>query len=179
MISYSRNSLGFLILCAVLSCWGCKRKDPKGSKTSASDRRGIPEPHEIICFQDPPFDPEGEGCRKPWDPLEVVPIYFEYDAYAIPNSQLPRLEENVATLKKMDSKYKFVIVGHADERGSTEYNFHLGERRAGTIEAYLIKAGVEASRLMIQSKGEEEPVNSAHEESAWEKNRRVELLMYD
>ena len=67
------------------------------------------------------------------------------------------------------------IQGHADERGTREYNLALGERRASAVRDYLQSMGVASSQLRIVSYGEERPVDPRSTESAWSKNRRVEL----
>jgi peptidoglycan-associated lipoprotein len=69
-----------------------------------------------------------------------------------------------------------VLEGHADERGSREYNLALGERRAKAIERILSVEGVPAEQLQVISFGEERPVALSHDEEAWRLNRRVELL---
>ncbi|MBT4289259.1 MAG: OmpA family protein [Deltaproteobacteria bacterium] len=66
----------------------------------------------------------------------------------------------------------FVIAGHADERGSNEYNLALGERRAYAVKRYLISLGFYEENVRIISYGEEKPMDSGHNESAWSKNRR-------
>jgi len=69
-----------------------------------------------------------------------------------------------------------VLEGHADERGSREYNLALGERRAKAIERILSLEGVPAGRLQVISFGEERPMAPGHDDEAWRLNRRVELL---
>jgi peptidoglycan-associated lipoprotein len=66
----------------------------------------------------------------------------------------------------------FVIAGHADERGSNEYNLALGERRAYAVKRYLISLGFYEENIRIISYGEEKPVDTGHSEAAWSKNRR-------
>jgi len=72
-------------------------------------------------------------------------------------------------------KRKVTIYGHADERGTEEFNLALGDRRARAVMKYLSTLGVPASQLDIISKGELEPADSSHDEGAWEKNRRAEI----
>jgi peptidoglycan-associated lipoprotein len=67
------------------------------------------------------------------------------------------------------------VEGHADERGTNEYNLALGERRAKTVQDYLANLGVKAGRLNLISYGEEKPAVDGHDESAFSKNRRVEF----
>jgi peptidoglycan-associated lipoprotein len=67
------------------------------------------------------------------------------------------------------------VEGHTDERGTTEYNLALGERRATAVKSYLTSLGIEAGRLVTISYGKERPADSGHSEAAWAMNRRVEF----
>jgi peptidoglycan-associated lipoprotein len=69
------------------------------------------------------------------------------------------------------------VLGHADERGTTDYNVALGQRRAEAVVAHLVRAGAPGQRFGITSLGEERPVDPGHNESAWAANRRVELVL--
>jgi peptidoglycan-associated lipoprotein len=71
---------------------------------------------------------------------------------------------------------RIIIEGHADERGTEEYNLALGERRARSVRDYLSRLGVASSKLVVTSKGETEPLNPRSNESAWQENRRVEFI---
>lgn len=126
----------------------------------------------------PPASAPAEGLR-PGDLIpfpEMKTIYFDFDRSDIRPDQLPILEENLKFLvAPANAAIKFAVIGHCDERGTTEYNYLLGERRANSIRDYLVKNGVAADRIMTISKGEEEPVDTGHDEAAWAKNRRVEF----
>lgn len=104
---------------------------------------------------------------------QMMTIYFDYDRSAIRKDQMDRIDTNVKFLKE-HPELSALIEGNCDERGTNEYNLALGERRARTVMDYYIKAGIPASRLTMISKGEEQPVDPGHDESAWAKNRRVE-----
>jgi peptidoglycan-associated lipoprotein len=65
------------------------------------------------------------------------------------------------------------VEGHTDERGTREYNLALGDRRANAVKNYLVALGIEPSRILIISYGEERPADAANDESAWAKNRRA------
>jgi peptidoglycan-associated lipoprotein len=101
-------------------------------------------------------------------------IYFDYDRNVIRADQLPSMEENLKLLQsRQDLRVK--VVGHADERGTTEYNYSLGLRRAQSIEKYLLKNGIQTERVSVESRGEEQPADPGHNEAAWAKNRRAEI----
>ena len=70
-----------------------------------------------------------------------------------------------------------VLEGHADERGTAEYNLALGERRAQAVRDFLVAAGVEARRITTVSYGEERPLDPGHDEVAWALNRRVHFIV--
>jgi peptidoglycan-associated lipoprotein len=104
----------------------------------------------------------------------LTPIYFDYDKFFIKNNAKPLLE-NITKWLKRNRAVKVRIQGHADERGSSEYNLALGQRRANSARDYLITLGVKPSRLSTISYGEEKPANPNHSEAAWAKNRRAEF----
>ncbi len=70
---------------------------------------------------------------------------------------------------------RIVLEGHADERGTREYNMALGERRGNSVSRYLVVQGVSVDAIEVVSFGEERPVNEGHNESSWSENRRVEI----
>ena len=74
---------------------------------------------------------------------------------------------------------KVLVEGHADARGTAEYNLALGERRATSVRDYLVSLGVPAARLTIVSKGEEDPVCREDEESCWSQNRRARSVIIE
>ena len=82
-----------------------------------------------------------------------------------------------AALLRSDAAIKLTIAGHAVERGSDDYNMALGMRRGNAVKRHLLRAGVEASRLEVQSYGERRSVDPGHDERAWAKNRRVEFII--
>ena len=100
-------------------------------------------------------------------------IYFDYDKSNIKPEFEAVISLNAETL--LANEDKVTIEGHADERGTNEYNLALGQRRAEAVRKALIAAGVPASQLSTVSFGEERPVDMGHDESAWSKNRRSEL----
>ena len=72
---------------------------------------------------------------------------------------------------------KVMVEGHADSRGTPEYNLALGERRASAVRAYLVNLGVGAERITLVSKGKEAPVCSEENEDCWQKNRRGHFVI--
>ncbi len=101
-------------------------------------------------------------------------VYFEYDKFNLTSKSIQALK-GVSDLMQKNSKVTLSIEGHADERGTREYNLALGQRRAESVANYLISNGVKRTRLSVKSYGEERPLALGSNDSAWSKNRRVEL----
>jgi len=99
-------------------------------------------------------------------------IHFDFDKSFIRNDAKPILEKVAAYMKK-NPDAKLQIEGHCDERGTSEYNMALGQRRADSARKYLANLGVAGSRLSTISYGEEKPADPGHNEAAWAKNRRA------
>lgn len=103
-------------------------------------------------------------------------IYFDFDSADVSESARDTLSKNATEMMK-DRSVKFRIEGNCDERGSTEYNLALGERRAKAARKYLVTMGIKPERLSVISYGEEKPAVQGNDESAWAKNRRDEFVI--
>ena len=102
-------------------------------------------------------------------------FYFDYDQAIVKRGGHSELNKHAEVLAN-DSMLRVRIEGHADERGTREYNLALGERRANAVRAYLVAQGVSRSQVEVISYGEEKPMNAGHSESSWAQNRRVEVV---
>src|SRR5438034_915134 len=102
---------------------------------------------------------------------EVRDAYFDTDKADIRPDAREALSKTAAFLKSEPS-IKVTIEGHCDERGSTEYNLGLGDRRASAVKQYLVSLGVSADRMTTVSFGKEKPVCLEHNETCWQQNRR-------
>jgi peptidoglycan-associated lipoprotein len=98
-------------------------------------------------------------------------VFFEYDSSALTPEAKATLGRQSDFIKSK-SDLKFIIEGHADERGTREYNIGLGERRANSVKKELQSKGVAADRLKVVSYGKERPATEGHDEAAWSQNRR-------
>jgi peptidoglycan-associated lipoprotein len=107
---------------------------------------------------------------------ELQDIYFDFDKYDVRPADTRILDAN-ATWLKSNPNHLVLIEGHADERGTNEYNLALGERRAKSTMNYLVSQGVQANRITIISYGEERPTCQEHTEGCWAKNRRSHFLV--
>jgi len=103
-------------------------------------------------------------------------IHFDFDKYDIRSGDAEILKENAALLMKHPT-LKIQIEGHCDERGTSEYNLALGERRANSAKTYLISLGMRADQISTISYGKEKPLDPGHNEEAWAKNRRDHFII--
>jgi peptidoglycan-associated lipoprotein len=103
-------------------------------------------------------------------------INFEFDQYALTDEAKATLDQLGQALKG-NPQFLVTIEGHADERGTVEYNVALAEQRAQAAKAYLVALGIDASRIDTISYGEQRPLDAAKDELAWAINRRAHFLV--
>lgn len=103
-------------------------------------------------------------------------VFFESDQTDLTAQAVSTLNKQAAWLAQYP-RYTFLIEGHADERGTREYNFSLGARRAQAVRDYLISRGVAASRIRVISYGKERPVAVCNDISCWSQNRRAVTVL--
>jgi len=103
-------------------------------------------------------------------------VHFEFDRATIRPTETSKIDGVVDYLKG-HATHAVQIEGHCDERGTEQYNLSLGERRALAVREYVVTAGIAAERVATISYGESKPVDSAHNEAAWVKNRRAEFVL--
>jgi peptidoglycan-associated lipoprotein len=124
----------------------------------------------------PPPPPKPQRSISEILEQDVQDIYFDYDRSEIREDARATLSRNADVLKQLLSEYPsatIVIEGHADERGSSEYNLGLADRRATGTKEFLVQLGVSGDRLRPVSYGEERPQCTESEESCWQRNRRA------
>ncbi|MBI2346622.1 MAG: peptidoglycan-associated lipoprotein Pal [Deltaproteobacteria bacterium] len=107
-------------------------------------------------------------------PVGLKRINFDFDKYNIKSEFVQTLKDNAGWIQKNAGR-KVTVEGHCDERGTTEYNIGLGDRRAKSAKSYLVNLGVAGDRLSTISYGEERPLCTQHNESCWWQNRRAEF----
>ncbi len=108
--------------------------------------------------------------------FEMTDIDFDYDSSAVQSSEIANLEMKAAWLKA-NPEVSITIEGHCDNRGTTDYNLALGDRRAGRVKAFLESLGIDANRMVTVSYGEERPLDPAANEAAWNRNRRAHFVI--
>ena len=101
-------------------------------------------------------------------------VYFEFDKSSLTSKSIQTLKSAVDALNE-NSTIEVTLSGHADERGTREYNLALGQRRAESVSDYLVLNGIKKSRITVKSFGEEKPLAYGQDEASYAKNRRVEI----
>jgi peptidoglycan-associated lipoprotein len=167
---------------------GCAKKKPPVARPTtppasgpASDRP--PSPPQPVAEPTPvPPEPVAEDTLASRDIDEInknspfQPIFFEFDSSDLDEGGQQALNANAQILKKY-ATWVITIEGHADERGTAEYNLALGERRAVAARTYLVSLGIPGDRLRTVSYGKEFPFDPGHDEAAWAKNRRAQFVV--
>ena len=101
-------------------------------------------------------------------------VYFEFDKFNLNSKSLQTLKGAVSAMKDNQS-IRITIAGHADERGTREYNLALGQRRADAVKDYFVLSGIDRNRISVKSYGEERPASFGSDEVSYSKNRRAEI----
>jgi peptidoglycan-associated lipoprotein len=157
------------LVCLAMVVGGCGGKKPP-AETAA--------PPPVAETTPPPPPPPADTTPTPTEKpaLSLMPIYFEFDRSELRDDARATLAANAKGLQD-NASANITIEGHCDERGTTEYNLALGEKRAKAAYDYLVSYGIPGSRLTTVSYGEERPADSGHDEMAWSKNRRAEFVV--
>ncbi|MBB5022571.1 peptidoglycan-associated lipoprotein Pal [Desulfurispira natronophila] len=142
--------------------------DPYADDPYADDPYTV-EDRERYAFNSPVLN------RIYLDGSQMYTVHFDFDRSSIRSDARKILDNNV-TFMERNPEVKIVIEGHCDERGSSDYNLALGDRRAQSVKDYLVTNGIDASRITTISYGKEKPADPRSNESAWQKNRRGEFV---
>ena len=156
-IAYRSRALGFAAaLVAALAVAGCASKPADDSLASAN--------------------PAAPGSPGEFASVVGDRVFFESDSSELTAQSRATLDKQAQWLQQYRS-YAFTVEGHADERGTREYNIALGARRAQAVLDYLIARGVEAGRMGTRSFGKERPVAVCNDISCWSQNRRAATVL--
>jgi len=160
---------------------GSTRVTPDDSTTytiTATGPGGTAEATARVTVSVPPPPPPA----KPAPTLEelfrtdVIDAFFDFDKSDVRPDAREALSRTAEFLRSY-AEIKVTIEGHCDERGSTEYNLGLGDRRAQSAKQFLISLGVAAERMTTVSYGKERPFCTEHNEECWQQNRRAHFIM--
>jgi peptidoglycan-associated lipoprotein len=138
-------------------------------------RRALSIPAMLLlgaCCTAPPPPPSPPPPPPPIPKVELGDVFFDFDRSAITPAGEDQLKTNAEWMAVNKGK-SLVIQGHCDERGTSEYNMALGERRAESAMKAMIGLGADETRMSAVSYGEEKPFDTGHDEAAWARNRRA------
>jgi peptidoglycan-associated lipoprotein len=171
----------FLLSVAALLLGGCASQEPADS---GPDMESI-EDSSDTSMGDKQVEPAGPMVKNgkivlPADDMSSGEMlqgvfYFDFDQAIVRRTGHEELNKHAKVLSA-DSELRVRLEGHADERGTREYNLALAERRANAVRAYLVAQGAVRAQIEVISYGEEKPANNGHSESSWAENRRVEIV---
>lgn len=176
----TRLSLAAAAFLLVSACGGKKQPEqpaPEPAPAPApepSPANTLPPPAPVQ--PQPTVDPNAEAARITAMVLTEVRnmVHFDYDQASIRAEDRSILDAKAAILGA-NTTLRLRISGHADDRGSDEYNLALGNRRAAAVKTYLTNKGLDGSRLEVISYGEERPIANDQDETSWFQNRRAEF----
>ena len=157
--------LGALAAAALLSA--CASEDTSGAATGAGAAAGS--------------GGLAAGSVRPGSQEDLVAnvgdrVFFETDSTDLTSTATATLDKQAGWLQRYP-RYTFVVEGHADERGTREYNYSLGARRGQTVRDYLASRGIAANRMRTISYGKERPVAVCNDISCWSQNRRAVTVL--
>ena len=171
-------------LAVLAGCGGNAATQEQGAETATSDEQLPP----VVTSDGSGSDSSIKGTQLEQDAQklreqaeaaaaaipQVDTLYFDFDQSTIRADSREVLDLHVAYLSA-NPQIIVVLEGHADERGTREYNNALGERRGNAVKSYLMVQGISGSRIEVVSYGEEQPAVIGHNNAAWAKNRRVKI----
>lgn len=172
----------FLIICITGILVACDTSSKKQDTAAVEDRGNVTGSSERESGSAARSYGTGEDSRygisqleDPQNLLSQRIIYFAYDMSDIQSQYYPIVEAHASYLAANPNTV-VSLEGHADERGSREYNLALGEKRSLSVKQQMTLLGVSPSQIRTISYGEERPVESGHDDYSWSQNRRVEIV---
>jgi peptidoglycan-associated lipoprotein len=182
---------GALLVAAAITAAAC-HKNPKPQPPMPAPA-AVETPRPAATPTPPPPPPAPPPAPQPAPPTEdeifrtktldqlnaekpLADAYFGYDSTDLSDAARAALQKNVEWLKRWPST-RIMVEGHADTRGTNEYNLALGERRADVVRDYVVSLGVPTERVTTVSKGEEQPACSEETASCWQQNRRGHFII--
>lgn len=167
-------SMRYLVITALMSSLiiGCSSTAKKTDDGAAGTEQGAADQR---FGADTGSSFSGDPLSDPNSPLSQRVVYFEFDSSEVSAEDRAIISAHAEYLAK-NVNSAIILEGHADERGSREYNIALGERRAKAVQQLMLLQGVSQQQIQVISFGEERPVALGHDEESWRLNRRVEIL---
>lgn len=173
---FAKNFVLVVIMAFGLAACASKPEiKPEGVDVGGAGSEAAAEGMETGTIDGMAISEDGSFGSYPGDPLSHRRIFFEYDSYNVEPAAQAVVEAHAQYLVS-NPGVNITLEGHADERGTREYNLALGEKRAEAVAGLMTALGVERARITTTSYGEEKPLELGHNEAAWARNRRVELI---
>lgn len=160
-----------LLVCGMIFTVSCSKKQVKPDTGAMQDK---PAASTADDDEDTAVQMEMQRAREAFENEDV---YFDFDKSDLTADARSVLERKAAWMRS-NADESVTIEGHCDERGTTDYNIALGEKRAKSAMEFLVDMGIETSRLDTVSYGEERPADQGHDEDAWAKNRRAHFVIH-
>ena len=164
-----------LLIAVTLALAACQSTKPGENYSGMGDQSGLPNGDNVdLSGGIPPARGNFNPNDADYQTLAADTIYFAFDSSTIPGAERGKLAQ-VAEWLKANPGHGLFLAGHADKRGTPEYNRALGERRALAVREYLVGLGLPAASLFTNSYGSDRPAVQGDTEEAYAKNRRVEI----
>lgn len=169
------KSVAFIVAAAALlsACTSSPKlqEAPPVTEKPVTQAPPVADNREIRPVEAPAVDP----LNDPKGVLANRSVYFDFDSYAVRADGKPVVENHSAYLTK-NTQRKVLIQGNTDERGGTEYNLALGQKRAEAVRKSMAALGVSDGQMEAVSLGKEKPKAMGHDEAAWAENRRADIV---
>jgi peptidoglycan-associated lipoprotein len=152
---------------------------PAAQRASAPPMRSTPAPAQAASAPANRYPDAATRARIDELLAKIEDAYFDYNKHTLRPDAVKALQSDSAELRDIIAQYpsyKLTIEGHADERGSEEYNRALGDARAKSAKEYLVGVGISDSQLAVISYGKDKPVCEDHDEACWQRNRRIHIV---
>jgi peptidoglycan-associated lipoprotein len=182
------GSIAALIAMLAVLAMGCRRQVPPQTPPPPPPPQAAapapppppPPPPPAPAPKPAPLTEEQIFAQKTLEQLNaerpLADVFFDYNESAVREDARGPLQKNADWLKRWTST-RITVEGHADSRGSSEYNLALGSRRATSVKDYLVSLGIPDNRITVVSKGKEQPFCTEENEACWQQNRRGHFLI--
>ena len=173
-----RYLLAMMMMALLAACSSTPTKEQEGA--AVEDRSGAQQPVKPSTATGPttttlaPKSVSGNPLKDPSNILSKRSVYFDFDSNIVKDEFKPLVSAHARYLQQ-NRGTKMTVQGHADERGSREYNLALGQRRADAVRQMMQLLGAQNEQIETVSFGEEKPRGAGHDEKSWAENRRADL----
>jgi len=165
MMSKLRMVFAALLVGALAACHSGVKLNDKGANGTVGQQ---PNPNAVAPVT-------VDELNNPNSPLAKRSVYFDFDSYSVKDEYQSLLQAHARYLKSHPERH-ILIQGNTDERGTSEYNLALGQKRAEAVRNALRTFGVADSQMEAVSLGKEKPLATGHDEASWAQNRRADIL---